>query len=80
MNIGDIVYCFGSNGKFAESLFWTKIETILIGNPEIIKHPLINSKYNLDACFMTAQEAIDDKRKWLTWLEEDPETRSVKAL
>jgi hypothetical protein len=80
MDIGDTVYFFGSNGKYAESLFYTKIETLLIGNPEIIKYPLINSRYNLDACFPSPQEAIDDKRRWLAELERNPDKMMVKAL
>lgn len=80
MDIGDTVYFFGSNGKFAESLFYTKIETLLIGNPEIIKYPLVNSRYNLDACFPTPFDAIEDKRKWLDELEKNPAKLMVKAL
>lgn len=80
IKLGDIVYFFGCHENcYKEALFWVKVESILLIASTDGSYPKINARYNMNACFLSPQEAIDHKRLWLDTLEQNTKKMIVKA-
>jgi hypothetical protein len=80
IKIGDIVYFFGCNGTcYKEALFWVKVESIYLVQPDEDNYSKINRSYNMARCFPSAKEAIDHKRRWLDELESNIRKLVIKA-